>query len=101
MGSTAWGGRRLAFGERKSIKIGKMGPDGKPDFGTVYDAAIIGPELRLVTAYNRGVPAEFPREHLGKPVIFVGQYAKDVAKLAIEYLISLVDEAAKLCDLAE
>ena len=99
MGSSLLG-RPMAFGERVPIEVAKMNEITKQPEGPWDKAGVIGPELRLTTAYDRrfGDSCEPPATHLGQDIKWAGQYAKDVADLTVLYFEALLIEAANLVE---
>ena len=89
-------GRPMAFGERVPMQVALMDAETRQPAEPWRDAAAVGPELKLITAYDRrfGDKCEPPQEHLGEPIKLRGTYARDVADLALAYLETLFAEAA-------
>lgn len=71
----------------------KMTPDGLKPFSTDPDMQLnfVEDDLALMTVRNQGAMFHPPTSHLGAPLKKTG--ARDVAKLAVEYVDAMVEDA--------
>jgi hypothetical protein len=86
----------LKFNEVLPIKV-VVPPDNGEAEGRELDAVIAGPTIKLakVVCKKYGA-ADPPDSHLGNPVPYGRDFPYQVAVVALAYLRSMIDEAAKL-----
>lgn len=88
----------LKFNERRKIQIQQVDKVTQQPFGSLIDAVIAGPTLKLVRVYDRrfGNFADPPETHLGKPAAFGTSFPDELGAMAFEYLRDMILRAELL-----